>query len=105
MTRAGRRFGRLILTTCRQPCGASLLDGGSTIDDEGIRYGCLVLRRPKSDNALVVGWREAGVPNPSRWLRRRHRAVPMARDHDQGGDMFGRGLSATAQRSNQGDMV
>jgi len=64
--RKGRRFGRLLLTTCRQPDGAPVLDGGSSTDADGRHYGVVVVSR-RDGRALAVGWRDALVPDPSRW--------------------------------------
>jgi hypothetical protein len=69
--RKGRVFGRLILTTMRQPSGAKTLDGGTTTDAEGRHYGSLVVRMPGRQGALVIGWRDARTPNPQRWRRTR----------------------------------
>lgn len=66
--RAGRVFGRLLLTTCRVYDGAPLLDGARVRDAEGRRYGALVFGRGRW--ALVIGWRDAPVPTPARWRPR-----------------------------------
>ena len=63
----GHRIGPLIVTTCRQPTGAPLIDDGWTIDQEGNRYASRsVLLTPWRKNrygeherqrALTIGWR------------------------------------------------
>ena len=68
--RAARRFGPLLLTTCRQPDSAPRLDGGRSGDAEGRTYGCLVLLvSRRSGEAVVLGWRDALTPNPTWWRK------------------------------------
>ena len=68
----GRIYGRLLVTTTTQPEGAPLLDGASSRADAtgDATYGSLVLRRPGSNRALVIGWRGARVPWLGRWRPR-----------------------------------
>ena len=65
----GYRVWRLIVTTCRQPTGAPLVDDAYVNDAEGHRYtGKSILLTPWRKNeygeharqrALTVGWRNA----------------------------------------------
>ncbi len=57
--RAGRIYGRLLITTAVQPASAPVLDGGSTRDGFGRWYGSFVVRFPRRRLALVIGWRGA----------------------------------------------
>lgn len=69
--RSGLRLGRLIVTTCRQPGGQPIIDGGMTYDAAGRRYGSWTIRlRSTPGRALTIGWRDALVPAPRRprWL-------------------------------------
>lgn len=65
----GHRFWKLILTTCRQPTGAPVVDDAWINDQEGHRYkGKSILLMPWRKNAygehaaqraFTVGWRES----------------------------------------------
>lgn len=61
-----RRFGRLIISTCRQSGGHPWIDDAATTDVEGNDYRARAirpsLRRRKAERrggrALVIGWRK-----------------------------------------------
>jgi hypothetical protein len=65
----GHRFGRLIVTSCRQPAGAPFIDQGFTRDADGREYASRsILLAPWKKNeygehahqrALTIGWRSA----------------------------------------------
>lgn len=61
---AGRRFGRLLITTCRQAGGHPWVDEATSTDRDGNTYNARAIRpslRLKRDRrggrALVIGWR------------------------------------------------
>lgn len=63
---AGRRLGRLIITTCRQGTTPNLVDQAGTVDAEGNSYRSVAIVRPwrrnrhgeySAQRALVIGWR------------------------------------------------
>lgn len=68
MVNAGRVFGRLIVTSCRQSSGHPWVDRASTNDAEGRSYRSVAIRpslKPQRDRnggrALVIGWRHGAV--------------------------------------------
>lgn len=62
--RAGRVFGRLLLTTVHQASNGPRVDAARAADAEGRTYGALVLGTGR--HAPVLGWRGANVPPPAR---------------------------------------
>lgn len=65
------RFGRLLVTGCRQSPEAGWLDGASTDltheDGKVEHFGALVLHRPGSERGIALGWQNAHPPFPQRW--------------------------------------